>query len=99
MEEESAAETDSEKPLATSPAKRQKTIGGRVIKRVSPRKSKKTDYKTLDDPFVHMDDAKDDDGNNVFGGPSGTDTEDTYATDGSFRPLEQDVAIKVEEAV
>ncbi len=85
-EEESAAETDGEAPITpVSSAKRQKTIGGRVSKRVSPRQGKKTDYKKLDDPFVTMNNAEGADGNNVFGKPSGTKSEDLYATDGSIQ--------------
>ena len=100
MDEKSAtdndAETDNDKtpaPPATPvpSAKRQKTIGGRVTKRVSPRNGKKTDYKALSDPFVTMDDA--------FGEPSGTESEDTYATDGSFNDAETDAVVKMEAAV
>lgn len=100
-EEESAAETDDEKsPTTPAPsAKRQKTVGGRASKRVSPRKSKKTDYKKLDDPFVTMNDAQDENGNNVFGEPSGTESEDIYATDGSFKEAGKDAVVKMEEAV
>lgn len=100
-EEESAAETDDEKTPTTPAhsAKRQKTMHGRVNKRVSPRKGKKTDYKKLDDPFVTMDNAKDEDGNNVFGEPVGTESEDTYATDGSFKVAGNNAEVKMEEAV
>lgn len=73
-------------------------MGGRVSKRISPRKVNQADYKQLDDPFATMDNAKDEDGNNVFGEPSGTESEDTYATDGSFKEAEQGTAVKVEEA-
>lgn len=99
-EEEIAGETDDENlPTTPSPsAKRQKTMGGRVSKRISPRKVNQADYKQLDDPFATMDNAKDEDGNNVFGEPSGTESEDTYATDGSFKEAEQGTAVKVEEA-
>ena len=101
VEEESAAETDNGKTPITPAhsAKRQKTIGGRVTKRVSPRMGKKTDYKSLDDPFVTMDNAKDENGNNVFGEPSGTESEDTYATDGSFKEDGKGDTIKMEETV
>lgn len=108
-EEESVAEIDDEKTSITPApsAKRQKTLGGRVSKRVSPRKDKKVDYKKLGDPFITMENAEDEDGNNVFGEPSGTESEDTYATDGSFRKAEMDAskdagkdpAVKMEEAV
>lgn len=100
-EEETAAETDDEKIPATPipSVKRQKTVNGRVSKRISPRKGKKTDYKKLDDPFATMDNAKDENGNNVFGEPSGTESEDTYATDGSFKETGKDAAVKLEEAV
>lgn len=100
-EEGSAVETDNGKTLIT-PAhavKRQKTISGRITKRVSPRQGKKTNYKNLDDPFVTMDNAKDEDGNNVFGEPSGTESEDTYVTDGSFKDDGKAAAIKTEEAI
>ena len=67
-EEESAVETDHETPPTTPmhSAKHDKTISGRITKRASPRKGKKTNYKTLDDPFFAMDAAKDANGNNVF---------------------------------
>lgn len=96
-DEESAAETDDgEAPVTPAPsAKRQKTMNGAVSKRVSPRKGTKTDYKKLDDPFVTMNNATDEDGNNVFGEPSGIESEDTYAIDGSFK----EAAVKMEEAV
>ena len=99
--EESAVETDHEKATTTPArsAKRQKTIGGRVTKRVSPRKSNKTDYKKLDDPFATMENVKDENGNNVFGEPTGTESEDTYATDGSFKEGGKEAAIKMEDAV
>ena len=99
-DEEKSADDEKKPNTPARPAKRQKTIGGRVIKRISPRQGngKKTDYKNLDDPFVTMDSAKDEDGNNVFGESSGTESEDTYATDGSFKDPEE-VAVKMEEAV
>ena len=84
-EEESAVETD-HKTSPTTPnhsAKHDKTMDGRVTKRASPRKGKKTNYKTLVDRFFAMDAAKDANGDNVFGEPSATESEDTYATDGS----------------
>ena len=100
----SSAETDDENASATPAPKRQKTLSGRVTKRVSPRKGQKTDYKKLDDPFVTMANAEDDDGENIFGTPSATNSEDTYATDGSFEDKEAGVdvgekaVIKMEEA-
>ena len=99
-EEESAAETDDEKIPATPvhSAKRQKTISGHITKRVSPREGKATNYKNLDDPFAAMDGAKDENGDNVFGEPSGTSSEDTYATDGSFKETGDVAGIKIEEA-
>ena len=93
-EEESAVETDNDQ-TPTTPAhttKRDKTISGRIVKRSSPRMGKKTNYKTLEDPFLNMDNAKDENGENIFGEPSATESEDTYATDGSYK------AVKVEEA-
>ena len=99
-EEESAVETDHETPPTTPmhSAKHDKTISGRITKRASPRKGKKTDYKTLDDPFFAMDAAKDANGNNVFGEPSATESEDTYATDGSFKDIGGVAAVKTEDA-
>lgn len=96
-EEDSAVDTDDEKAPATpAPSvKRQKTIGGRVTKRVSPRKGKSTDYKKLDDPFITMDSAKDEDGNTVFGEPSGTESEDIYATDGSFMDIGKNATVSI----
>ena len=99
-EEESAVETDHE-TTPTTPMhseKRDKTITGRVTKRASPRKGKNTNYKTLVDPFFDMDEAKDANGNNVFGEPSATESEDTYATDGSFKDTETVAAVKAEDA-
>lgn len=72
-------------------------MGGRVSKRVSPRKVSRTNYKQLKDPFANMDNAKDEDGSNVFGEPSGTESEDSYATDDSFKEARKDAAIKVED--
>lgn len=98
-EVKSAIETDDEKATSTPVAfiEGQKIMDGRVTKRTSPRKGKKTNYKKLDDPFLTMDNTHDEDGNNIFGEPSGTESEDTYATDGSFK--ENDAAVKMEEAV
>ena len=99
-EEDSAVETDHETPptTPTPSTKHDKIIGGRIIKRASPRKGKKTNYKTLVDPFFAMDAAKDADGNNVFGEPSATESEDTYATDGSFKEIGPIAAVKTEDA-
>ena len=100
-EEKSAVETDNDNPPTTPghSAKRQKTISGRVNKRVSPRKAKETDYKKLDDPFVAMESAKDENGNNVFGESSGAESEDTFVTDGSYKDSGKDVAVKTEAIV
>ena len=98
-EEESAMESDDD-TNSTTPlhsTKRDKTISGRITKRASPRKGNKTNYKTLIDPFFTMDEAKDESGNNIFGEPSATESEDTYATDGSFREIGKKVAVKVED--
>lgn len=99
-EEESAKETDNETAPTTPMHSTQhdKIISGRIIKRASPRKGKKTNYKTLVDPFFAMDAAKDENGNNVFGEPSATESEDTYATDGSFKEAGSVAAIKTEDA-
>ena len=100
----SPAETEDEHASTTPAPKRQKTLSGRVTKRVSPRKGQKTDYKKLDDPFVTMANAEDADGKNVFGDPSATNSEDTYPTDGSFEDKEAEgdikekVVVKTEEA-
>ena len=102
MDSDEVKSADDEKKRNTPAhsAKRQKTIGGRVTKRISPRQGngKKTDYKNLNDPFVTMHTAKDEDGSSVFGEPSGTESEDTYATDGSFNDPGE-VAVKMEEAI
>ncbi len=99
VEEESAAETEHEKtsPTPARSTKRQKVIGGRVTKRISPRKSTKTNYKELEDPFVNMNNIKDENGENVFGEPSGTESEDTYVTDGSFKETGDEAVVKMEE--
>ena len=100
----SSAETEDENASTTPAPKRQKTLSGRVTKRVSPRKGQKTDYKKLDDPFVTMANAEDDEGENIFGAPSVTNSEDTYATDGSFEDKEAEgdvgekAVVKMEEA-
>ena len=99
-EEESAVETDNEKtPTTPNLSQRQKVISGRVTKRSSPRNNAKKDYKSIGDPFATMENAKDENGNNVFGPPSGTESEDTYATDGSFKANDNDAVVKIEEAV
>ena len=79
-------------------AKRDKTISGRITKRTSPRKGKETNYKTLEDPFFAMPEAKDADGKNIFGEPSASESEDTYATDGSFKDNGSVAAVKTEDA-
>ena len=93
-------ETDHETPPTTPvhSAKHDKVISGRITKRTSPRKGKKTDYKTLVDPFFAMDEAKDADGKNVFGEPSASESEDTYVTDGSFKDTGSVAAVKTEDA-
>ena len=106
-EERSAPEMNHGKTPSTpdqpAPAQRQKTQGGRITKRVSPRqKSKETNYKSLEDPFLAMESAKDENGNNIFGEPSGTESEDDYASDGSFKGVERDdavAAVKTEDVV
>ena len=100
----SPAETEDENASTTPVPNRQKILSGRVTKRVSPRKGQKTDYKKLDDPFATMANAEDDDGKNIFGDPSATNSEDTYATDGSFEDkeaggdIEEKAVVKMEEA-
>ena len=84
---ESAAETDDRKPLTTpAPSARgQKMISGWVIKHVFCCKGMKMKYRTVNDPFVTMDNAKNENGKNVSGEPSSIESEDTYATDGSSK--------------
>ena len=94
---ESAVETDDRKSL-TTPAhsvKGQNTISGWVIKHVFCCKGMKIKYRTLDDPFVTMDIAKNENGKNISGEPSSIESEDTYATDGSSRMKEagKDIAM------
>ena len=70
----------------------------------SPREGKTADDKKLDDPLKTMETSEDDHGNNVFGKPSATDSEDIYLTDRSFKDkearknIEENAAIKMEEA-
>ena len=93
-------EADHETPPATPvhSAKHDKIISGRITKRTSPRKGKETDYKTLEDPFFAIAEAKDADGKSIFGEPSASESEDTYATDGSFKDIGTVAAIKTEDA-
>lgn len=82
-------------PPKTPNASQDKVISGRVTKRVSPRKTTLKDYKQLEDPFMGMEAARDDDGENVFGKPERSDDEDSNPTDGEFGSVKKDV--KVEE--
>lgn len=41
-------------------------MGGKVTKRISPRAIVKKDYKKIEDPFVDMENAEDEDGNAIF---------------------------------
>lgn len=80
-------------------SKLQKTISGRVTKaRISPRKSAKKDYKTLEDPFVAMNSTVDADGEKVFDTDK-TMSEDSYPTDGEFGKAAMEATIKMEEAI
>ena len=73
--EESAVETDDDEKTPTTPkhsAKRQKTTKGRVSKRASPRKPKKTNYVEPSDSMDNAEDEDEDgdgdeDGSNVSG--------------------------------
>ena len=94
---------DSAKNPFSTPRNRNKVISGRVRKaRVSPRQSVKPDYKKLGDPFVGMDEAKDEHGNNIFGNDE-SGSEDTYPSDAEFRDGEEvyggeeEVVVKEEE--
>lgn len=51
--------------------------------RVSPRKGAKKDYKSLGDPFGALKNAKDSNGENIFGHDK-SESEDSYASDGDF---------------
>ena len=72
-----------------------KVISGRVIKRVSPRKTIAKNYKKLEDPFMEMEAAKDDDGENVFGKPERSEDEESNPTDDEFGSDKK--TIKIEE--
>ena len=83
---------------ATPTTKKTKVINGRVKKpRASPRKTVKKDYKKMEDPFVEMEDVKDENGENVFSGPEESGSEDTVLTDGEFETAAEEEVIKVEE--
>jgi len=100
-QEATPPETDDNAP-STPSNKRQKTIGGRVTKRLSPRKAVKKDYKKIEDPFMEMNDATDGDGEKVFGTEK-SDSEDSQASDGEFGKEKDDAVVdavvKTEEAV
>lgn len=90
----------SDDPLAPTPATptKNKVISGRVKKpRASPRKTVPKNYKKIVDPFVEMEDAKDENGQNVFGEPEQSESEDTVLTDGEFETAAEDGGIKAEE--
>lgn len=83
---------------APSPSRKgQKVIGGRVHKaRVPPRNTgKKTEHKKLDDPVVAMDNADDEEGNNVASGPESEDRLTLRESEGE----KKEAVIKGEEAV
>ena len=90
-------ETSDEKAATATPIKN-KTISGRVKKpRASPRKPAKKDYKKIEDPFLDMEDAKDENGVNVFGGNQDAVSEDSVVTGGEYETMTQDADVKVED--
>lgn len=85
-------------PPKTPKSNGNKIISGRVTKRISPRKNPTKDYKKLVDPFMEMDEAKDEEGGNIFGKPDKSEDEDSDPSDTEFGPkkeftTEQDEAI------
>lgn len=97
-QEATPPETDDNAPT-TPNNKRQKTIGGRVVKRASPRKTAKKDYKKIEDPFTELNDATDGDGEKVFGTDK-SDSEDSQASDREFGGEQEKTAIiETEEAI
>ena len=74
-----------------------KVISGRVIKRSSPRKTTTMNYKKLEDPFMDMEAAKDDDGENVFGKPERSEDEDSNPSDEEFGSDKKTVKIEEEK--
>lgn len=82
----------------TSTTPKTKVISGRIKKpRASPRMTEKKNYKKIEDPFVEMEDAKDENGENVFGRGEESGSEDTVLTDGEFETTAEHEGIKVEE--
>ena len=83
-------------PPQTPKPNANKVISGRVTKsRVSPRKNGAKNYKKLVDPFMEMDEAKDEEGANIFGKPE-SEEEDSDPSDAEFGPKK---GIKTEEEV
>ncbi|KAK4690342.1 hypothetical protein P7C71_g6428, partial [Lecanoromycetidae sp. Uapishka_2] len=97
-QEATPPDTDDNVAPITPTNKRQKTIGGRVVKRASPRKTAKKDYKALEDPYARMADTTDGDGEKVFETEK-SDSEDSYASDATFGKEDNAVVVKTEELV
>lgn len=57
--------------------------------RSSPRENVKPDYRQMEDPFVSMDGATDEAGENVFGNVGGLEDEDSLSSDEEFIPVKK----------
>jgi len=84
---------------ATS-AKRQKTLGGKVTKRFSPRKMAKKDYSKLENPYKSGE-VTDGNGDKIFENQK-TESEDSYASDNEYHEVREsenmEYGMKVEVA-
>ena len=59
------------------------------IKRSSPRGTSSKNYNYLNDPFVHMPDAVDEDGHKLFGEDDDASSEDSALSDAGFEDVEE----------
>ena len=88
-------ETSDEKTPTTGATK---IISGRVNKpRATPRKNAKKDYRKIEDPFAELEEAKDENGENIFGERENAASEDVVMTGEEYESTAEDADVKVEE--
>lgn len=87
--------TDDNTSTPAPSAKRQKTLGGNITKRVSPRGLAKKNYNAIENPFIGGD-GTDGEGNRLFEKDE-SESEGSYASDEDYGTKSK--AVKNKEAV
>ena len=76
----------------------EESSGARTVpKRSSPRATKPVDYNVLNDPFMKIKEATDQDGQNVFGEDEGTSSDDSADSDEIFSGAKEDLEAEEED--